>query len=92
MRCHFLAAVIAVVFAQPALAQDMMSGPDKGGAVPALKVFDATGAFKDKETDYAAERKDKLTVYLFISAEKFDRPMNRFMKGLDAAVGKDQKK
>jgi hypothetical protein len=89
MRCHFLATVIAVVFAQHAPAQDMMSGPDKGGAVPALKVFDATGTFKDKEADYAADRKEKLTVYLFINAEKFDRPMNRFMKGLDAAIKKD---
>jgi hypothetical protein len=89
MRCHYLASLIALVFPQLAIAQDMMSGPEKGAAVPALKVFDATGAFKDKDADYAADRKDKPTVYLFINAEKFDRPMNRFMKGLDAAVKKD---
>ena len=29
------------------------------------------------------------TVYLFVRADKFDRPMNRFMKALDGAVQKD---
>jgi hypothetical protein len=65
------------------------SGPEKGAAVPALKVFDATGAHQGKEVDYAADRKDMPTVYLFINAEKFDRPMNRFMKALDGAVKKE---
>ena len=39
-----------------------------------LKVFDATGPLKDKEVDYAAERKGKPTVYVFIQADKWDRP------------------
>ena len=89
MRSFFLATVVSMACTPPAFAQEMMSGPDKGVAAPALKVFDATGAFKDKEADYAADRKDRPTVYLFINAEKFDRPMNRFMKELDAAVKKD---
>jgi hypothetical protein len=70
-------------------AQDLVSGPEKGAKVPELKVFDATGPHKDKTVDYAAERKGQPTIYLFISAEKFDRPMNRFMKTLDATVKKD---
>lgn len=70
-------------------AQDVTSGPDKDAKVPALKVFDATGAHKDKEVNYTAERKDKPTIYLLIRADKFDRPMNRFMKGLDDVVKKD---
>jgi hypothetical protein len=72
-----------------ALAQDVPSGPDKSAIVPALKVFDATGEHKDKTVDYAAERKDKPTIYLLIRADKFDRPMNRFMKELDKLVKKD---
>jgi hypothetical protein len=72
-----------------ARAQDVASGPAKGEKVPALKVFDATGENADKDVDYAAERKDKPTVYLFVRADKFDRPMNRFMKTLDGAVKKD---
>jgi hypothetical protein len=75
--------------AAPLAAQDVTSGPTKGEKVPAVKVFDATGANKDKEVDYAAERKDKPTIYLLIAADKFDRPMNKFMKTLDDAIKKD---
>ncbi|HZU37347.1 MAG TPA: hypothetical protein VFA18_15595 [Gemmataceae bacterium] len=71
------------------LAQDVASGPEKGAKVPALKVHDVTGEYMDKSVDYAAERKDKPTIYLFIRADKFDRPMNRFMKELDKLVKKD---
>src|SRR5205823_707147 len=66
-------------------AQDIVSGPDKNRAVPALPVFNATGPHKEKTVDYAAERKDKTTVYLLLRADTFDRPMNRFMKALDQA-------
>jgi hypothetical protein len=65
------------------------SGPERGSGVPALKVYDATGPHRDKEVDYAADRHDKPTVYVFVNAEKFDRPMNRFLKALDGAVKKD---
>jgi hypothetical protein len=70
-------------------AQDVVSGPEKGAAVPALSVHDATGLHKDKTVDYAAERRDKPTVYLFVRSDRFDRPMNRFMKTLDTQVKKD---
>jgi hypothetical protein len=89
-RC-LLAVVLVASLAPRSLAQDISSGPEKGKAVPALKVYDATGAHKEKEIDYAAERKDKPTVYLVIRADKFDRPMNRFMKTLDDALVKDFK-
>src|SRR4051794_19098179 len=69
--------------------QDLTSGPEKGAKIPEIKVFDLTGANKDKYVDYAVERKGKPTVYLFINAEKFDRPMNRFVKALDGIVSKD---
>ena len=79
--------LLLVVYATRA--QDVASGPEKGAKVPALKVYDATGEHKDKTVDYAAERKDKATVYLLLRADKFDRPMNRFMKELDKLVKKD---
>jgi hypothetical protein len=81
--------VLLVGITAPAVAQDVESGPEKGGKVPALKVYDATGEHKDKEVDYAGERKDKPTVYFLIAADKFDRPMNRFMKTLDQKINKD---
>jgi hypothetical protein len=85
----YLGTVALVVVAASAMAQDVSSGPDKDAKVPALKVFDATGPNKDKHVDYAAERKEKPTIYLLVRADKFDRPMNRFMKGLDGQVKKD---
>jgi hypothetical protein len=78
-----------LVVALPAWGSDVESGPEKGAKVPALKVYDATGENKEKTVDYAALRKDKPTVYLFVAADKFDRPMNRFMKTLDGKVEKD---
>src|SRR5215469_13722355 len=43
----------------------------------------------DKEVDYAALRKDKPTVYVFVSAKDFGRPVFRFLKKLDEDVGDD---
>jgi len=89
MRNLVVLAISCAVLAPAAREQDIASGPDKGVKVSAVKVFDVTGAYKDKNVDYAEARKGKPTVYLFINAEKFDRPMNRFMKTLDGVVMKD---
>lgn len=89
MREFFAVASLTLLLPCAVHGQDVVSGPDKGAAVPALKVDDLTGAHKDKAVDYAAERKDKPTVYLLVRADAFGRPMNRFMKGLDDAVKKD---
>src|SRR5262245_45176764 len=72
-----------------AWAQDVPSGPDRNKKVPPLKVFDATGPNKDKEVDYAAERKEKPTIYILIQADKWDRPMARFLRELDGALQKE---
>ena len=68
---------------------DVASGPKEGEKVPALKIFAVTGDPKDKEIDYAELRKDKPTIYLFVSAENFSRPMFRYIKMLDEKVGDD---
>ena len=72
-----------------ARAQDLPSGPEKGIRLPVLKVLDLTGEHKDKEVDYTTERKERLTVYLFIDAEKWDRPMARFLRTLESAIQKE---
>jgi hypothetical protein len=71
-----------------AWAGEVPSGPEKGKGVPALKVFAATGPHKGKDIDYAAERGKKPTVYVFIPADKWSRPVARFLKKLDEAVPK----
>jgi hypothetical protein len=87
-RCCLLTVCLFAAVAV-ARAQDVTSGPTKDEKVPELKVLDLTGANKDKEIDYAADRKDKPTLYYLIDREKFTRPMNRFMKDMDAALKKD---
>lgn len=72
----------SLVVALPAWA--LPSGPPAGEKVPALRVFAATGPQKDKELDYAAERGDRVTVYVLISA--WDRPVARFLKVLDGGI------
>ena len=88
MRLSFLASCLAF-----ALGADLESGPEKGAKIPALKVYDCTGENKGKAVDYAADyaalRKDKATIYLFLPAAKFDRPMHRFIKKLDETVSAD---
>jgi hypothetical protein len=84
-----LSPLLAVLLASAASAQDVASGPAKGTRVPALKVFDATGRHEGKEVDYAAVRKDKPTVYVFVQADQWDRPMARFLRKLDEAVPKE---
>ena len=87
-KCCLL--VASVLLGVPgAFAQDIVSGPEKGKPVPALKVFAATGPHEGKEVDYKMQRKARRTVYVFIRADKWDRPMARFLRGLDMAASKD---
>jgi hypothetical protein len=86
LRWSFAGLILLAVW--PAWSQDVTSGPEKGKEVPPLKVFDATGPHKDKDVDYAKERGAKPTVYVFIPADKWSRPVARFLKKLDEAVPK----
>jgi hypothetical protein len=54
-----------------------------------LPVFDVTGPNKEKEVNYVADRKEKATLYVFIQADKFDRPIARFLKKLDEGLKDD---
>lgn len=68
-------------------AADVESGPKEKADIPALKVTFATGTHEGKEIDLPGERKDAATVYLFITSDKFDRPVARFIKELDGKLG-----
>ena len=77
---------VAVLLTTAAVRADVESGPKAGESVGVLKVFAVTGPVENKEIDYAAERKDAPTVYLFVQAEHFSRPAFRFMKTLDGKL------
>ena len=81
----------AILFVPAARAADE-SGPKAGDKVPALKAFGVVGSVEGKEADYAADRKDAPTIYLFVQAMEGGipvggRPAARFMKELDKAIG-----
>lgn len=79
------AVLAALAVALPATA-DVDSGPKAGEKVVALKAFGLVGEVEGKEADFAADRKDAPTVYLFVQSEHFGRPTARFIKGLDTKV------
>ena len=66
----------------------LAAGPEVGKAVPALKVLDVTGQNSPNEVDYAELRKELPTIYVFVPADKWDRPTARFLRKLDEAVAK----
>ena len=79
-------AIMMLVFASPAFADDA-SGPKEGDKAAELKVYAVTGEAKEKDVNYTELRKDKPTVYVFVQADKWDRPMFRFVKTLDEKLG-----
>jgi hypothetical protein len=68
------------------------SGPAVDSALPELKADAVTGDDASKKLTFTTTRKAKPTVYVFIRADKFDRPIARYLKTLDKALvelGKD---
>jgi hypothetical protein len=85
-----------MVFAFAPLARADESGPKAGEKVPALKVFGVIGDVEGKEADFAKDRKDAPTIYLFVQAMEGGipvggRPAARFMKELDNKLGEASK-
>lgn len=83
---------VAVLLVPTAVRADVESGPKAGEKVAELKVFAVTGPVENKDVDYAAERKDAPTVYLFVQSENWARPVARFMKVLDGKLGETDDK
>ena len=83
---------VCAAFGFAALAGADESGPKAGEKVPTLKAFGVTGAVEGKEADFAADRKDAPTIYIFVQAAENGlpvggRPAARFMKVLDEKLG-----
>ncbi len=88
-----LCAVLAVGLLSTMSRADDVAGPKAGEKVPALKAYGVVGTVEGKEVDFAAERKDASTIYVFVAAEAGGiptggRPAARFLKVLDDEVAK----
>src|SRR5712691_10050540 len=87
-----LVLVISVMLALSTAAwAEVISGPKVGDKLPALPVYAVTGEPKEKDLDYAKERDNKPTVYVFVQAEHWGRPMFRFVKKLDEVIPNESK-
>jgi len=88
-----LASPLAVALLVLTVAQAAIeSGPAVDSALPELKADAATGDDAGKKVPFTTTRKGKPTVYVFVRADKFDRPIGRYLKFLDKALvelGKD---
>lgn len=87
MTTRLLSVSLLALLASALARADVASGPTPAEKVPPLKVHAVTGDPKGKEVDYAEVRNDRPTVYVFVSAKEFDRPMFRFLKKLDEDLG-----
>jgi hypothetical protein len=59
------------------------SGPAAGSKLPPLTVAAVTGDGAGDDVEFVARRAGKPTIYLFVQADKWDRPVGRFIKTLD---------
>src|SRR5438132_47823 len=82
--------LLALVFAPGTVRAQVESGPSAGSKVEVLKAVAVTGDAAGKEVDYAAQRKEKPTIFVFVQADKWDRPVARFLRALDQALAKDR--
>ncbi len=86
-----LTACTVFAFASVVCAGDE-SGPKAGEKVPELMAYGVVGLVEGKEADFAKERKDAPTIFIFVQAMEGGvptggRPAARFMKELDKNIG-----
>jgi hypothetical protein len=77
-------ALLSVGLASGAAGPD--SGPPVGSKVEPLTAFVTVGERAGEAADLASERGGKPTVYVFVQADRWDRPMARFVRALDRSV------
>src|SRR5438046_60609 len=66
------------------------SGPDAGSPIQPLNVVAVTGDGAGEQLDFAAHRKGRPTLFAFVQADKWDRPIARFLATLDKELNKDR--
>jgi hypothetical protein len=64
------------------------SKPEAGAAVSGFKVAAVTGACEGKEVTLADKPEKAARVYLFVAADKWDRPIARYLRTLDGELVK----
>jgi hypothetical protein len=86
-RSWSLVSAILVVTIGPLEAGDIPSGPDAGSPLRPCPVAVIVGGQEGQTLDITADRGGKPTVFLFVQADRFDRPTARFIRAIDQALG-----
>ncbi|HVJ79621.1 MAG TPA: hypothetical protein VNC50_01015 [Planctomycetia bacterium] len=81
LAAAMLAAAAATSIA--AINEDLESGPAAGTKVKELKAVAIAEEGPKEAADVLAERKNKPTILVLVQADKWDRPVARFLKTLD---------
>ncbi len=81
-----LLAMLLLLIPTAAGLDSLPSGPETGQKVEPLRVFATSGDHAGQALDIVADRAARPTVYLFVQAERWDRPMARFLRSLDQAL------
>lgn len=89
MKTNFFTAAVLFLVASQACAQ-LNSGPDPGSNISPLRVAVITGENAGETLDVAQRRGAMPTIYIFIQADKWDRPLARFLRALDDDLRKDR--
>jgi hypothetical protein len=89
MKTVFFTAAFLLLVASQACAQ-LNSGPDPGSDISPLRVAVITGENAGETLDVAQRRGVMPTIYIFIQADKWDRPLARFLRALDDDLRKDR--
>lgn len=66
---------------------DLSSGPAPNDPVAPLKVFVVSADDNDQKADVAERSRKQPTLYLFVDAARWNRPMFRFVKTLEEQLG-----
>jgi hypothetical protein len=90
MRRNLMVVAVWGLLAGAAARADVESGPAVDERTPALKVHAVVGTIENKDVDFVRERGQKPTIYVFIQAEHWSRPMARYLLKLDEAAGKTE--
>ena len=90
MKNTLLAVGCTLVLVSGAVVAQTESGPKAGSKLEPLQVHVTTGDDANKKVDLTAEAKKKPTVFVFVQADKWDRPMARFLKELDKKISADR--
>ncbi len=83
-----VASLCGLLALSSAIASDVVSGPKEGEKFASLKVALTTGDDAGKDIDVAERQKGKPTIVVFVQAERWDRPMARFLRTLDQELVK----